>query len=256
MRRLLIFPLSGRRASHDAEGRKLSTLVQYGAESGFEFEVVYRDESNPLDGVASDLTTSARIAYVDDPFAPSTRAIAKFDGVLSSSNYLASRLRESWGIAAIVLPGLVDRGSVLAETREGKFLTFVDPSVDHGVFVFARIADELGRRRPDIPILVVAGTGTEATVAACGLDLRRHGNVFLMAATTDPRRFYQSTKVLLMPMLGCDGREMLAVEAMANDIPVIASDRGALPEFVGAGGFLLPLPERLTPATVTLPTAD
>ena len=218
--------------------------------------MIYRDESNPLDGVASDSTTPARIACVDDPFAQSTRAIAEFTCVLCSSNFVALRLRESSGIEAVVLPGPVDREFVVAETREGKFLTFVDPSVDHGVFVFARIADELGRRRPDIPILVVEGTGTEATVAACGLELRRHDNVFFMAATTDPRRFYRSTKVLLMPMLGCDGRGMLAVEAMANDIPVIASDRGALPEFVGAGGFLLPLPERLTPATAVLPTVD
>ena len=256
MRRLLIFPLIGRRANHDAEGRRLSTLVRYGAELEFGVEVIYNDEFKSLNGVASDSATPARIAYVDDPFARSTQAIAEFDGVLCSSNFVATRLRESSRIVAVVLPGPVDRETVVAATREGKFLTFVDPSVDHGVFAFARIADELGRRRPDIPILVVEGTGTEATVAACGLDLRRHGNVFFMAATIDPRRFYRSTKVILMPALGCDGRGMLAVEAMANDIPVIASDRGALPEFVGAGGFLLPLPERLSPATVALPTAD
>jgi len=43
---------------------------------------------------------------------------------------------------------------------------------------------------------------------------------------------------------------------MVNGIPVIASDRGALPETLGGAGIVLPLPERITQATRMLPTAE
>jgi glycosyltransferase involved in cell wall biosynthesis len=132
----------------------------------------------------------------------------------------------------------------------------VNPSYEKGVFAFARIADELGRRRPDIPLLVVESRGTERTLADCGLDLRRHGTVHLMAHTPDPRHFWSVTRICLMPSLAAETQGLAAVEAMANGIPVIASDRGALPETLGDAGIILPLPEHLTPTTRFLPTTE
>ena len=49
---------------------------------------------------------------------------------------------------------------------------------------------------------------------------------------------------------------MIAVEAMANGIPVVGSDRGSIPETLGKAGIVLPLPDRLTAATKALPTAE
>ena len=49
---------------------------------------------------------------------------------------------------------------------------------------------------------------------------------------------------------------MVAVEAMTNGIPVIASNRGGTPETVGGCGLVLPLPDRLTPMTHILPSAE
>jgi glycosyltransferase involved in cell wall biosynthesis len=47
----------------------------------------------------------------------------------------------------------------------------------------------------------------------------------------------------------------VAIEAMANGIPVLASDRGALPETLGDAGFVFRIPERCTPSSGALPTA-
>jgi len=47
----------------------------------------------------------------------------------------------------------------------------------------------------------------------------------------------------------------VAIAAMANGIPVLASDRGALPETLGDAGFVFTLPERCKPASGDLPTA-
>jgi glycosyltransferase involved in cell wall biosynthesis len=43
---------------------------------------------------------------------------------------------------------------------------------------------------------------------------------------------------------------------MANGIPVLASDRGALPETMGDAGFVFTIPERCTPTSGVVPTAQ
>jgi len=181
---------------------------------------------------------------------------ADVDAVVVPSRYSADHYRAALGLECVVLLNLIDLERVRVGDHQPKYLTFVNPSPEKGVYAFARVADELGRRRPDIPVLVVESRGTERTLAACGLDLVRHGTVRLLSQTSDPRRFWRVTKVLAMPSLFRESQGMAAVEAMANGIPVVASDRGALPETLGAAGVVLSLPERLTPATAAVPTAD
>ena len=90
-----------------------------------------------------------------------------------------------------------------------------------------------------------------------------------MPNTPDPRQFYAVTKLLLMPSL-MENAGFVAMEAMTNGIPVLASNRGGLPETIGncphpnplpkgegtCGGFLFDIPARYTPATRDLPTAE
>ncbi|MEJ7638556.1 MAG: glycosyltransferase family 4 protein [Singulisphaera sp.] len=77
-----------------------------------------------------------------------------------------------------------------------------------------------------------------------------------MSQTPDPRRFWRVTRICLVPSLFWESQGLVAVEAMANGIPVVGSDRGALPETLGQAGLVLPLPERLTPSSRILPTAE
>ncbi len=114
-------------------------------------------------------------------------SFAEVDAVVVPSQFAADYYASTLGLDCTVLPNLVDPKRVIVEHHEPKYLTFVNPSIEKGVYAFARIAEELGKTRPDIPILVVESRGTEETVAACGLDLRRHGNVFFMSHTSDPR---------------------------------------------------------------------
>ena len=105
-----------------------------------------------------------------------------------------------------------------------------------------------------------------------------------MPFTPDPRDFYPAvfanTKMLLMPSLWLESFGLVAVEAMLNGIPVLASNRGALPDTIrgsphpnplpegegtmrphpdpfpeGEGGFLFDIPARYTPETRDVPTA-
>ena len=175
--------------------------------------------------------------------------------VIVPSRLAADHYRRTLGLECVVLPNLIDLDRVRALVRDPRYVTFVNPSFEKGVYAFARIADELGRRRPEIPLLVVEARGSERTLADCGIDLTGHGNVFLMGHTSDPRQFWGLTKIVLMPSLWWENQPLAAIEAMANGIPVIGSDRGGIPEALGDSGVLLPLPEWLTPSTRVLPTA-
>jgi len=134
------------------------------------------------------------------------------------------------------------------------FVTFVNPTPLKGVFVFARIAQELSRRRPDIPFLLVEGTGKARLLPRLGIDLSGVKSLRIMPNTPDPRAFYALTKLLVMPSL-IESAGLVAMEAMTNGIPVLASNRGALPETIGDVGFLFDIPSRYTPETRDVPTA-
>ncbi len=181
---------------------------------------------------------------------------ADVDAIIVPSRFAADHYRDSLGLHCSVIPNVVDLERVRVESPAPRYATLINPSLEKGVFPFVRIADELGRRRPDIPLLVVESRGTEEILVSCGIDLRPHGNVHLMGQTPDPRRFWRVTRICLMPSLFRESQGLVAVEAMANGIPVIGSDRGALPETLGRAGIVLPLPERLTPTTRILPTAE
>jgi glycosyltransferase involved in cell wall biosynthesis len=214
-----------------------------------------------------DPVTQGMIALARDRGIPVVFAIHNFaytdrgpfrdvDLCLVPSAFALRFYRDVLGLVCRVLPYWIDWDRVRVEDREPRFVTFVNPLPEKGVFPFVRIAHELGRRRPDIPMLVVEGRGTRATLAAAGLGRDAAVNVQVMANTADPRRFWRLTRIALMPSLWWESQGLVAVEAMINGIPVIASDRGALPETLGNAGIVLPLPDRITRATRIEPTAE
>jgi glycosyltransferase involved in cell wall biosynthesis len=160
------------------------------------------------------------------------------------------------GLDCTTIPYPFHPPRVVAANPEPRYLTFVNPVHAKGLPVFARIAAELDRRRPDIPILIVEARAQADALAQAGLDLSGLRNLHRMANTTDPRDFYRASRAVLMPSLWLENGGLVAREAMANGLPVLASDRGGLPETLGDSGFLFTVPARCTPtsgAVVLLP---
>ena len=141
---------------------------------------------------------------------------------------------------------------MVAKDRDPRYLTFVNPVPPKGVTVFARIAAELDRRRPDIPLLVVEARGTADGLSRTRVDLSRRGRPAPDGehASTRQRDFYRGGPRRPDAVgVGGERRPWWAREAMANGLPVLASDRGRLPETLGGSGFVFSLPQRCTPPT-------
>jgi glycosyltransferase involved in cell wall biosynthesis len=183
------------------------------------------------------------------------RLFEHVDYTFVPSEFAARFYAERVGVSCHVLPYAIDWSRVEIQSPSLQYVTFVNPQPAKGVFVFARIAEEIARRRPDIALLVVEGRGGVSWLEQTGLDLSWAKNLHAMDNTHDPRDFYRVSKLLLVPSLWNESFGLVAAEAMLNRIPVLASNRGALPEVMGDAGFLFEIPERYQPDTGLVPTA-
>jgi glycosyltransferase involved in cell wall biosynthesis len=176
-----------------------------------------------------------------------------FDGVLTPSSFLTNLYRGTMGFESTPLPVPMDIEDVVAEERDPHFVTMVNPSPEKGLMVMARLAEELGRRRSDIPVLIVEARGSVNLLVQAGLlggfDLRRHKNIVGLPAVAQPKYFYAKTRVLVAPSLWQEPAGRVAAEALLNGIPPIVSDRGGLAEVCNGAGFVLHIPEEFTPKT-------
>ncbi len=184
------------------------------------------------------------------------RGFGDVSAFIFPSEYSRRHYRRRVGLDGVMIPDPIQLEKVIADNPQPKYVTFINPQPDKGAAVFARIALELGRRRPDIPLLVVEGRGKADGLAGLPVDLSGLTNLHRMANTPDPRDFYRVSRVVLMPSLWRESLGRVPIEAMANGIPVLASDRGALPETLGDAGFVFSIPERCTPASGVVPTAQ
>ncbi|MCI0463854.1 MAG: hypothetical protein L0Z62_43525, partial [Gemmataceae bacterium] len=149
--------------------------------------------------------------------------------VLVPSRFAQDHYRRTLGLDSTALLGPWDWERVRCPHVEGRYVTFVNPQPHKGVFVLARIALELGRRRPDIPLLVVEGRARADGLRDTGLDPRALRNLHVLANTPDPRAFYGVSRLLLVPSLCPETLSRVAVEGLINGIPVLASRRGGCP---------------------------
>jgi glycosyltransferase involved in cell wall biosynthesis len=192
----------------------------------------------------------------DDP-----RYFEDVDHVFTCSQYLTDVYRDMIGLVSTPLEPPIDWSTVLAPTESRAFVTFVHPAPHKGLMVFARLADMLGSRRPDIPVMVVqSGRSAGALNAIPGIDFRRYPQIMAAPPVQHPADYFSLTRILLVPSVWEEPFGRVAAEAMINGIPSIVSDRGSLPQVVGGdiavggGGRVLPIPRSLTPRTLTLPS--
>jgi glycosyltransferase involved in cell wall biosynthesis len=83
------------------------------------------------------------------------------------------------------------------------------------------------------------------------LNLERHVSIVEGVPNAELPPLYSAASLLAMPSL-YEGFGLPALEAMACGCPVVASDRGSLPEVVGEGGLLVPIDDASAFSTAML----
>ncbi len=188
------------------------------------------------------------------------RAFEHVDDALMPSEFLVSCYEKKIGYRGTAIPPPIEPADVVPAERKPVFFTFVNPSVEKGVMLFARLAEEVSAARPDIPFMVVESRGLGGTLVAAGLaggfDLRRHRNILVSPGVAQPKMFYAATRVLLAPSVWEEPSGRVATEALVCGIPPMVSDRGGLAEACRGAGFVLPLPEGLKVESMKPVTAE
>jgi len=179
------------------------------------------------------------------------------DSVFTTSPFLSRYYREQIGLVSEGIESPIDWDEVEAPDDMRRFVTFVNPSPAKGSYVFARLAEMLGSARPDIPMLVIQSATSAAGLNGIpGLDFTKYPHIMAAPATPRPADFFALTRILLAPSTVNESFGRVSAEALINGIPPIVSERGGLPETVGGGGIVVPLPAHITPETRDLPAAE
>jgi len=191
------------------------------------------------------------------------RYFENVEHAFTCSRFLTEFYRDMVGLISTPIEPPIDWASVLAPVESRAFVTFVNPSPHKGVLLFARLADMLGSRRPDIPILVVqSGDSGGSLNAIPGVDFSRYPQIMAAPPVPTPADYFALTRILVVPSVWEEPFGRVAAEAMINAIPPLVSNRGSLPQVVGGdfrdggSGCVLPIPDSMSSKTKVLPSEE
>jgi glycosyltransferase involved in cell wall biosynthesis len=159
------------------------------------------------------------------------------------SEALRRELDKATNLPKVVTQTFVDRADVVAAQRTPEFITFVNPIPEKGVRIAATLAAECQRRGKPYKFLFVEGRGTHEALFAMCPELKELENLSIAANTSNVRNIYERTALCIYPSVYLEAASRVAIEANANGIPVLACDRGGIPEMLDGAGFLFEPPE-------------
>jgi hypothetical protein len=162
---------------------------------------------------------------------------ADADVVLTPTRFAAEYLREAFGLPCANLPPVVCREPIPTEISGSAAVVFDGSAPGNGLSVFVQLAQELGRQRPSIPLVVLGGTGAVSLPGGGQIQCVPHH---------DWRQVWRSARVFLAPLPSWEVLPLTALSALAHGVPVIASDRGSGPELMDGAALVLTLPGRTT----------
>lgn len=172
------------------------------------------------------------------------------DAVVTNSRHTGALVRDRLGVAADriypCLPGApvwrsLGTGPNVPDDGYVLFLGTLEPRKNLGMLLDAYAL--LAGRYDRLPTLLVVGgaaTPEAATwLARIGAEpLRRHVVHRDYVPAEERERLYAGARALVMPSLD-EGFGLPVLEAMSGGVPVLASNRGALPEVTGSAALLL-----------------
>lgn len=166
--------------------------------------------------------------------------------VLCCSPYLSQYFENKFGLISEGIPVPMSWAEAVPPARTDERVTFVNAAPHKGLYFFARLAEMLVKKRPDIPMLIIrAAAQDEKLGEAMPFPVADHAQIKVTEGFPTPAGIFERTKVLVAPSLADETFGRVVAEAMMNGIPALVSDRGAYPQTAGDGAIVLPLPKTM-----------
>ncbi len=187
------------------------------------------------------------LGYVANPSYTDADTLALYDAIVCPTAALAEYYRENLGVTPGVLRNVFAREHFVErppppERRRRGWITLVNPSPEKGATLFFELVRLAARQRPDLRFAVVEARTARASWRAAGRDPVELGNLLWLRNRRDMRPVLRRTAVLVFPSLWFEAAGRLPVEAQLSGVPVVASNRGGLPEQLNGGGRLIDPP--------------
>lgn len=168
------------------------------------------------------------------------------DHVIVVSRFTAVEVQEAFGVPderlSICSPGGPGWPPRAARPASGYVLFFgtLEPRKNVGALLDAY--ETLAARNGDVPKLVLAGKATEESrpwlERAARPPLQGHVETIGYVPPEQRRALYEGAILLVQPSFE-EGFGLPVLEAMTAGVPVVAANRGALPEVLGGAGQLV-----------------
>ena len=184
-----------------------------------------------------------------------TFSFADCDLIFSPSEATAKLYHDMDGIDVKAVGQFIYRDRVTSNPnkRDPKYITLVNPAPEKGLAIFVKLAMAYHQKHPEQRFLVVKSVGNyQRCIAALHYA---DGAPFLVSGAPNPipmidvaehtddiRLVYAISKGVATPSVWHESWGCVATEANFNDIPVLSSKSGGLPEAVREGGILLDAP--------------
>ncbi|MDB5963332.1 MAG: hypothetical protein JWP59_4626, partial [Massilia sp.] len=137
-------------------------------------------------------------------------------------------------IGAITRPLI--RPADYATPTDRSAVVFINPSPHKGL----EIVIELAQARPDIPFIFVVNQRAAGEKLRTQLKERGTANIEVLGPFSNMREVYKRARIVIAPSQWIETWGRIATEAHFSGIPVLASNRGGLPEAVGPAGVCVP----------------
>jgi len=167
------------------------------------------------------------------------RVFFEADEVYVNSKFMQLALKRFTGFdCKNIIHPTIDLDRVLVKNRDPKYITLINPDEGKGGDLFVLLAERL----KGLNFMCVGkGNGFHSPNRDINAKLSKMLNVKIVEQTKDMSKIYEQTKILLIPSRVDETFSMVALEAMFNGIPVIASNNGNLPYLLQGCGFNLPV---------------
>jgi glycosyltransferase involved in cell wall biosynthesis len=164
-----------------------------------------------------------------------TKIVSKSAGIIAISRFVASHIESELDRTAEIIHPPVYEPTKSAERRVGHFdggVGIINASIVKGWPIFLQLAELF----PHLKFLALPGWATTTENLS---QAERYPNVEIVKPVGRISEFFANLNTLLVPSLWMEGFGLVAMEAMAHGVTVVASDWGGLRNAKGDVPYLI-----------------